>query len=269
MGNKEDYASLAQMPIQSTVEFLTVYGWAILVVVIAAVLLFVFALAPANIPPYSCTISSGISCKAILINSNTITESSLLLSNSQEYPVENVMISINAGNAGSASVTCIPDYVLPGGSILCSLILSGSAAGGHTESGSINLTAYTCTEVSGSCSSTILQRYTGTFFAKVSSGPIASLQPSVHLSAQATRVPAGLSNYPVVATVEIFGYPLEGATVEFSAERAPSEISTEYENTNSNGNATVYISRQNPGNVLVTGTFATVSNSIYLQFYNP
>ena len=58
---------------QSAMEYLTTYGWAILIVAIVVAILYFYTSVPSNIVNNSCTFVSGAYCNDMIIGTNTMT----------------------------------------------------------------------------------------------------------------------------------------------------------------------------------------------------
>ena len=108
------------MKAQSAMEFLTTYGWAIIILVVVLAFI-VFLLSSLNSAvPNTCIFNSGFSCSDFLIESNSISTSVLLLlSNTAKYPIESATVSANISTLGQIVAHCSPGYILPGGDLIC------------------------------------------------------------------------------------------------------------------------------------------------------
>jgi len=113
---------------QSAVEYLITYGWAILLAAISILILYVFVLAPSAIAPNTCSFVYGAYCQDMILGSNSISSKiALFLTNTQHYPIVNPQVSINISNIGTVNGKCLPNYVLPGGAIICNVTMPTTA----------------------------------------------------------------------------------------------------------------------------------------------
>ena len=117
---------------QSAVEYLITYGWAILLAAISILILYVFVLAPSAIAPNTCSFVYGAYCQDMILGSNSISSKiALFLTNTQHYPIVNPQVSINISNIGTVNGKCLPNYVLPGGAIICNVTMPTTAIFRH------------------------------------------------------------------------------------------------------------------------------------------
>ncbi|MDE1833218.1 MAG: hypothetical protein KGH58_02250, partial [Candidatus Micrarchaeota archaeon] len=75
---------------QSAMEYLTTYGWAILIVGIVTAILYLYSTTPTTVVPTSCIFVTGAYCNAIVVGANPVTHATtvaLFLTNSQPYPI--------------------------------------------------------------------------------------------------------------------------------------------------------------------------------------
>ena len=104
---------------QSTLEYFLVYGWALFLALIVAVLLYIFIFAPSAIAPNTCSFAYGAYCQDMILGSNSISSKiALFLTNTQQYPILNPQVSINISSMGTVNGKCLPSYLLPGGAII-------------------------------------------------------------------------------------------------------------------------------------------------------
>ncbi len=248
---------------QSATEYLVTYGWAILIVAAILGFLIYFVSAPSYLAPNTCNFVSGTTCKAFIFASNAqLSKIALVVSNAQSYPivVSNMWINVS-GTAYPAK--CMPNFVLPGGSIICNATVPKPKSIGTLESGSIYINAKACPYAnSSSCISN--ESYLGKFSAHVS--PMLSQIPITISIYTNTSQTADGSKTPLVANVKLLGYPLGGATVYFSTNDSYVNITPNITTTGSDGNAYAQLSSFVKGRALVTATFANVSASIIVNY---
>ena len=92
---------------QAAIEYLTTYGWAILIIAVVVSLLYAFVFAPSFITPQKCTFASGANCNDVIIGtSSTASKIVLLLSNSQQYSMDTPRMTINMPDVGNVTGTC-------------------------------------------------------------------------------------------------------------------------------------------------------------------
>ncbi|MGC9205359.1 MAG: hypothetical protein ACP5FN_03765, partial [Candidatus Micrarchaeia archaeon] len=58
--------------LQAASEYLIVYIWAILIVTVIIVILYLFVVAPSSIVPSSCSFSTGAYCQELIMGSNAL-----------------------------------------------------------------------------------------------------------------------------------------------------------------------------------------------------
>ncbi|MGC8888441.1 MAG: hypothetical protein ACP5K3_00475, partial [Candidatus Micrarchaeia archaeon] len=231
------YASPNSKKAQSVIEYLITYSWAILIAAIIVSILYLFVFAPSAIAPNTCSFAYGAYCQDMVLGSNaTSSKVALFLTNTQQYPIVNPSISLNITNIGIVQGKCIPSYVAPGGAIICNVTLPTKAITmGTLVSGRLYLIAIPCPSGSiTSCSSGKPQTYTGSFNSR-SSPLLTGTSLTISLQAANATSATGIPDL-LVANVKLLGYPISGATVNFTASQAV-KISPNPATTDSNGNA--------------------------------
>jgi len=276
--NPKPNVSSKEKKLQAASEYLMIYIWAILTIVIIIILFRLLVLAPSSIVPSSCSFSYGAYCQDLIMGSNALASKVvILLTNTQQYPIINPQLVINASNVGIMTGTCYPNFVLPGGAIICNATVSQKAISlGTLVSGKMYLSAIPCPSGNASsCSTNTRQTYIGNFNTHTSqllSATTVTISISVLNSTQAANnVPD-----PVTATVKLLGYPISGATVNFTATNITTGAKLQYislkpsiATTNSNGNVTSFVSTSTPGFAKITASFAGVSKSVIINFSTP
>lgn len=248
-------------------EYLTTYGWAILIIAATVSILYYFVSTPSTFVPSSCRFSLGVYCQDLTVGGGNVL---LFLTNSQQYTIINPSVTqVSIGGANSLSTTsCLPANVLPGGIILCTVELTQALAPGSSITGSLYFSAITCPSGNAqSCNSLPTQNYIGTFNTQagpaISSNLISSNAISISWSSPfPSNAVANGAGYPITATVTLSSSntPLEGATVAFTAGGA-AKASPSSTTTDSDGNAQDSISSTSAGTYNVVATFAGVSSS--------
>ena len=259
---------------QSAMEYLTTYGWAILMISAASAIIYLFVSTPSTLVPASCRFAFGAYCQDIVVGANLIGSSPasggvwLFLSNPQQYMVVNPRIQVNVVGANSVVIACAPANVLPGGAILCIVPLTQTVASGSLVNGKLYLSVTPCQ--SGNvitCASGQSQTYLGSFNAQVAPAVSPTL-PTITLSLQnPTQVSNGAADQ-LTATVTLPPYntPIAGATVSFSSNVPYVTITPLNTTTDGYGRAQSLISSLTQGTVTVTATFAGASASNTISF---
>ena len=254
---------------QSAIEYLTTYGWAILIVAVVLVMLYVFVVSPQTAVPQNCTFNSGVGCSDFVFASNAVSSKMvMLLSNAEPYPLQNPSIIVNVQNGGNVTGTCSPSYVLPGGAIICTVPISQSYSQGQLVSGSVYLSGTTCSAPAG-CTGAPAQVYSGKIATHVQAATPNANTVTITLNAMAASEPATGAGDPLTAEVSLLGSPLQGASVFFTVSPTFPALSPASGTTNSDGKVISLISSTTPGNVVATATFAGYSNTVSVDFTPP
>ncbi len=252
---------------QAAIEFLTTYGWAIMILMIVLAFAFYLLSSQATIVSTICTINSGFKCTEFLMESNTISSTALFfLNNIQQYPVKGTTVTANISSVGTITAKCSPNFVLPGGDMLCTALLSQTFSNTLSVGGKISVNSTVCTDISNpvSCNKKYPINYSGTIYTRAVS--YTPQQCSISVSSN-TENPGINIAYPVYATVKINNNPIPGATVNFSSTSSSLKVSPSFINTETNGTATTYVTSTSTGSNTITATFySTCSNSLSLSF---
>ncbi len=255
---------IASKRAQSAMEYFMTYVWAIILVLILVSIMYLFIARVTAIPPTQCSFSSGAYCEDMLFGSNTTASKvAIFLTNMQQYPILNPQLSINASNVGVSTASCSPNFVLPGGAIICYISIPNKAVSlGSLVNGQLYLKATPCPSGNASsCSTATPQTYSGSFTSH--STPILATTPisivlSVKNSTEVTSVPDQL-----VATVKMLGYPVSSASVDFVVLQGQnSTINPAVVASGANGEAVSYVSSMQPGTVSVYATFGGAKSNI-------
>ena len=258
------------LKLQSAMEYLSTYGFALLILVVIAAILYVILTVPQAIPSTQCNFNGYINCRLLTVGSNAhSTRAILLFSNPQQYQLQNVSVTINITGVGTFSGKCSPNVVISGGDIECVINSNATITQNQLANGAITVTATICTYVTGSgCGSPVQQSYSGTFITHVNPllpPPTCNMSLTVSNSTQF----AGVGHDAVTANVKLLGYEIAGATVNFTSNKTTTLINPEYVNTDSNGNATTAVSSNTSGNSDITATYTNCSASININFIVP
>ncbi len=154
---------------QSSMEFFSIYGFALVSMAIILSIIYVFAIVPNSNVPNQCNFPGYITCKQIAIASNTAaSRATFILTNAQEYAVSNVIATVNITGEVLFKGPCLPDVVLPGGIIECVINENKGINMNQITEGSLKISEYVCTQPTNiGCVSPISQIYGGTFSAHV------------------------------------------------------------------------------------------------------
>lgn len=258
------------MRIQSSVDQILMYGFSLLVTGIVAAVLYFYVAVPSTIPSSQCNFGSYLSCRAIVVGSNSLgTGATLLLTNIQQYAIENPSVTINITGVGNYTGSCYPSFVKPGGIIECTVTIDKQINQNELRSGEVYISTSVCTQMGSGCGSPLQQTYGGTFSTTISTfvpPPQCSVALSVANSTQSSQGGKDL----LTANVKISGEDIAGATVGFISDNGGVGINPQYSNTNSDGNATSYASSTSAnGAVLVTASFGGCSDSQTINFVTP
>lgn len=251
------------MRAQSALEFIVSYGWAILIIAIAAVGISFFLSAPARIPPNTCqTTSAGAYCNAVSIESNAVTHSTQIvldLINSQGFEVVNpyAYVSINS-TSNSPIVDCIPGNVLQGGTIICVIPVKYGTLLDTGLHGNFYLSVQNCQLAGADCQNPTNQIFSGTFlgYAQIERAPTNVLL----LNSVGTPQPG--ESVPVIATLLIGNFFEPGATISFAVSNSLYSIEPNLTITNKSGKAKAMLSGPAGGNVVVSANFGPIGNSV-------
>ncbi|MDE1810834.1 MAG: hypothetical protein KGH66_02235 [Candidatus Micrarchaeota archaeon] len=260
------------MKAQSAMEYLTTYGWALLIVGIVTAILYLYSTTPTTIVPTTCVFVTGAYCNAIVVGANSITHATtvaLFLTNSQPYPIATPYLYAQLNGANTTQAKCSPNYVVQAGSMICVLNLPIKSSLGQFLAGRLYLNVTYCGinpnyTQSNLCSGAPRETYAGKFTSHIE--PLINTNTTITLTASNSTQAANNARDPLVATVKLLGYPLSGATVNFTANVLGYTISPNYTTTNTTGKALSYISGSKSGNVLVTASYAGLETNTLIQF---
>ncbi len=260
---------------QSAIDYLTTYGWAVLIITLIVSIFYFYISAPTQAVSNTCNFVSGVYCSDIVLGTNLTTHATVLalfLINSQQEPISNPMISAQVNLLNSQKFGCAPDYVLPGGSILCIANLPINTTTGSLVSGRMYLSGTYCSlsggsYSSGGCPGATNQTYVGIF--ALHTQPLISEKTTLNLTATNFTEAANNSLDRLTATVNLLGYPLRGATIRFAENNTAYLLQPNFTLSDIYGNTLNYISGGIPGKVIVTASYAGLSKSILITFVNP
>ena len=263
--------SLSLERAQAGIEYIITYSWVIVLMIVAVILLFLFSGHSSTVVPSTCSFVDGAYCQQIVLGTNSITHATklaLLLNNRQTYPIVDPVLTVRLNNINT-SVACSPSFVLNGGAILCVIDLPVQASLGQLISGTIYLTANYCGVsgvylAGGNCTDAPRQTYLGNFNAHAE--PIVSPTATITLTAASGIEIPDNSKDQLNAVVKLLGYPLRGATVNFTVNVSGYNLAPNLTTADSSGTALSYIWGTIPGTVKVTATYAGINASTVILF---
>lgn len=258
---------------QSVIEYLINYAWALVIVAIVLIVLFLYLSVPTKPVNNTCAFVNGAYCSSIVLGTNSTTHDTsvaLFLTNIQQYPIKDPMIILHVNNKNTSEFQCSPNFVPPGGAIVCVVDLKMNTKLGTLLSGNLYLNATYCgLSVSSyasthNCSTGIEQTYVGDFAGHTT--PLVSTRATINLTAQSYTHEANGEIDPVTAVVSLLGYPLNDAMVNFTSNNTAYPILPSSTLTDANGIAISGIESTRSGSVMVTATYAGLSKSITIKF---
>ncbi len=243
--------------LQSAVDYLTTYGWAIIVITIALAFIYFYLQGEILSMPNRCTLSLEARCTDLALGSNSVaSEMQIIIVNGQQYAVENAMITVNITNYGNYNANCNPYYVLPGGKILCTITGLPSMNINTGTSGYLLFNESVCTSLgTTSCTKYFSESFNGTYTTTTSPSI-----PSISCSMTANSVPASTSmgsSVTLEANVLFSGVSVPGVTVGFTSSSSNTVLSQSYALTNPNGTAEIIVTDPKAESPTITGNFIT------------
>lgn len=263
---------------QAAVQYLAVYGFAILMIFVAFSLLIYYVVLPNSLTATTCNFPSGsIYCNYVYLSSNLTTNKAyltLFLTNTQDYPIRNPNVYLNVKGINTSASYCFPAVVISGGSMICTITLPFMRVGSLLVSNNgLYLEAQYCglnvsyLKNKAGCSSGQAQIYVGSFSAHtwpyITSTPIISITPM-----QSTESSSGQPD-TLISTVSFAGIPLKGATVLLTENTITYNLRPSSSTTNIQGQAYGYISGYVQGSVLITANYSGYLANTIVQFSAP
>ena len=170
---------------QSAFEFITTYGWAILILAVVITLLYYFIGIPSTSVPNKCQFLFGSNCQGIIATSlASSTKMTLVITNAQSYPIFNPLIKVATDSYGNLSAACLPSNALvnPGSEIICNVTIPQKISPGTTITGTIYLNITACPSGNiKNCQPEQLQTYKGNIITRVT-----SQSSNIHLTSTST-----------------------------------------------------------------------------------
>ncbi len=170
---------------QSAFEFITTYGWAILILAVVIVMLYYFVGIPSTSVPNECKFIFGSNCQGIITTSlASSTRMTLVITNSQSYPIFNPLIKVATDSYGNLSAACLPANTLvdTGSEIICNVTIPQKISPGVSITGTIYLNITACPSGNiNNCQPKQLQTYKGDIITRVT-----SQSSNIHLTSTST-----------------------------------------------------------------------------------
>ncbi|MEM3791147.1 MAG: hypothetical protein QXL16_00240 [Candidatus Micrarchaeaceae archaeon] len=132
--------------IQSSIEFLTVYGFVFLIIGLSVYIILFYASSTLSFIPSQCNAYSGIYCEVAYIYSNSSLSYStltLVVSNSGSEPINISQMSVQIRNSYSYG-GCTPSYIYPGSYSICVAKMPVFDPLGSLVQGFFTLQGYSC-----------------------------------------------------------------------------------------------------------------------------
>lgn len=258
---------------QSIVEYLINYAWALVIIGIVIIVLYLYLSVPSKAVSNTCAFVNGAYCSDIILGTNPSTHTTsiaLFLTNLQQYPIVGPTIVVHLDNQNTSAYTCSPNFVPPGGSVVCVISLNTNDQVGTLLSGTLYLNATYCGlavsayDAQQNCSTGIEQTYVGQFAGHLQ--PLVSTQATLTLTASNYTQNANGNIDPLSANVSLLGYPLSGAAVNFTTNNTDYSVFPSTTLTNANGIALSGVAGKTGGAVVVTVNYAGLSKSVVIRF---
>jgi len=257
---------------QSALELLFNYAWAFIIIAIVIGVILYFITLPRTIVPTSCSLTTGVTCKALMIGTPagySTSQINLVLVNGEEYDIISnsvapsyAIINITTPDYGPTKLLCTPSNIISGGEIICSGSLSSNIPQAVALSGTITFNSSLC--ISGNEENCAAQRettYVGNFTGYSSGGPQTKpLSAAMQVYASASLVAVSSPDL-ITVNVKILGNPSASSPVTFTVSSPYATISPQVSLTDSNGNASAYFYSSTPGTYTITASFDNFSNT--------
>ncbi|MCL5008691.1 MAG: Ig-like domain-containing protein [Candidatus Marsarchaeota archaeon] len=240
--------------LQSAVDYLVTYGWALVIITIMIAAIYFLVSGQLMSQPTFCTLSTQARCTNLAVGANSIVSKfQIVFVNGQEYSITNPSLLFNISSHGNYNPSCSPNYVLPGGIIICSLSTSALPVNSRIN-GLMIFKEDVCRSIgTSSCQSPLKESINGTYSATVSPS-IPTVSCAISLSPAYSSIQLGTAD-AVNAVVTLSDVPIASATVNFTVNPLTANLNQEYMLTNPNGTATIYVTGTSAGTVSVTGNF--------------
>ncbi len=148
-------AESSKKRLQSATEYLITYSWALLIIAVVIVLLYLYIAVPSRVVPSSCVFVTGAQCVDIVVGTNITTHATklaLFLVNTQTFPILKPTLFASFSGQNTSEYSCGPSYVLAGGAVICIINVPKNTTLGQFLTGSLYLKANYCGLVPNSSS---------------------------------------------------------------------------------------------------------------------
>ncbi|MDE1854752.1 MAG: hypothetical protein KGH57_00305 [Candidatus Micrarchaeota archaeon] len=193
---------------QVSIEFLLTFVAGLSVMIGAAYTLLGIGSSVGSVAAPMCNFDLGVACGDVIVTSNsTSTMFAMAGSNSQEYPITNLGLTVLV-NGQPTNAKCTGGKIKPGQSFVCYAKLSAFQQPGSQSNGNITAHVGYCGFNGGDCNSAVPQNYVGTFISSTGSFK----KPQIGLTLYAPNIRSN-GPYTINATFDVFGYTLYVATI--------------------------------------------------------
>ncbi|MDE1767822.1 MAG: hypothetical protein KGH62_00470 [Candidatus Micrarchaeota archaeon] len=194
---------------QSSIEFLTIYGFVFLIIILVLGIIYLLTTPSTSILPSQCNTFGGIGCLKIAYSPNTLAGNAnvmIEISNAGGAPINaigiNVIITGKTYKGG-----CNPQFILPGGDSVCWVTAPLQSSGSQVKGSFVVDIQYCGTSISqfsqANCTYTNID-YTGSFLVYASYVTTNAFwaTPMVQLGIQSLSIQQGLSNFATANTAK-------------------------------------------------------------------
>ena len=256
---------------QASVEYLTLYGLAIVLVIVAVAAMYLMGIISLGSRPQACSFNLGISCDYFNTGNyaNNTYSTVLLLANTQPYSISNPEIIINSGGTNTSSYICDNGIIPPGSSFLCQ-INTPSISGVSYAHETIYLSVGDCSLLisyikNGTCENPPKTTYIGSVFSNVVKLPKIAL--FVVLLVNSSSVPANNTIDGVKAVVYAYGRAIKNIPVNFSINNTQANLHSSTIVSDLNGSAITYLSSNKSTMVVLTASYEWASANTLITFF--
>ncbi len=147
MGPSNSVMSPRNMRAQAAFEYLMTYGWVIIIVTIAVLLIYSYVIAPNILPPSVCYFVSGVKCNDVngVINSTSSLGSIVVsISNLNRYAVAYPHMFANVNGTNTTPSSCSSAFLKPGNTTLCTVNLYVPVSNGTSLAGKLYISVRDC-----------------------------------------------------------------------------------------------------------------------------
>ena len=250
------------MHLQSAIEYIVTYSWAILIMALILAIMFIYVNGIVLIAPSSCSISYGVYCYDLIAGSNNNTTKVIfLLSNAEQYFLYKPSITITLRN-NNYTGHCDPNFARSGSSLLCYVSIPEHFANNTLLSGKFYINAYPCPiGNASSCKNNEEESFVGSYNTRVAI--VNNLSVSITLFAN-PEIANVNQTQQIYARLLIFGRPIVGAAIHFYGQEL--NLTPNLNFTNSNGYTNTEASINESGIYNVSANFSNITKTIPIVF---